>query len=172
MDCMGEPSMNEFQADLAFSLEKNTDESINDRYFQAFPHLAGVEVVTDIEIQKKGIDKVFHFESGNTANVDEKKRRFDYGDILLEEYSDFDKKKIGWLGRDKYTDYIAYIIEGKKLFLFPFLILQRVWLNNYKEWIVRFGRKFADNGNYRTSNIAIPTNILMDELQEAYQLSL
>lgn len=164
--------INDFQTDLEFSLENNSDDQINQVYHRAFPHLREIKVVTDLEMQKKGIDKVFVFEAGNECFVDEKKRRGDYGDVLLEEYSDFDNKRVGWLGRGKYTDYISYIIlPTKKVYLLPFLLLQRVWLNNYHKWLSTYGRKFAINENYRTSNIPVPTNVLLEELKHEFQLT-
>lgn len=81
---------NDFQHDLEFSLE---DELFNQMYYKKFPHLEQIEIVSDIEQQKKGIDKILHLEGGKTIFIDEKKRRKDYGDILIEEYSDFDNKK-------------------------------------------------------------------------------
>lgn len=173
MAIMGQPGVNNFQTDLEFSLENNSDLEVNNAYYRAFPHLSEIKEVKDIETQKKGIDKILVFEAGNECFVDEKKRREDYGDILLEEYSDFDNKKPGWLGREKYTDYISYVIlPTKKMYLFPFLILQKAWLDNYYEWLSVYGRRFAQNKTYRTSNIPIPTNVLLDELKNAYQLSL
>ena len=126
MDCLWQPIMtNNFQTDLEYSLEANDDNYINSRYFVAFPHLIKVETNNDLELQYKGIDKILHFSSGHTYYIDEKKRRKDYGDILLEEYSNYETKRIGWLAKNKYTDYISYIIyPAKKLYLLPFLLLQ------------------------------------------------
>ena len=54
------------------------------------------------------------------------------------------------MGRDKYTDYITYIILCDNIiYLLPFLLLQKAWLNNYKEWVSTYGRKFAQNDGYK-----------------------
>jgi hypothetical protein len=165
--------MNDFPTDLQYSLESNDDEYINSRYFVAFPHLVKVETNTDIELQYKGIDKILHFSNGHSYYVDEKKRRKDYGDILIEEYSNFETKRIGWISKEHYTDYISYIVYPTKImYILPFLILQRVWLQNYNEWQLQYGRKFAQNDGYTTSNIAIPKDILFKELVESMKLSL
>lgn len=167
-----ETKLNDFPTDLEFSLDKVGDDFIDNIYSKAFPHLERIEIVTDLETQKKGIDKYLVFDNGKKISVDEKRRRHDYGDILLEEYSNFERKTIGWLGRSKHTDYIAYILmDSKKIYLLPFLILQKCWIDNYFEWLNKYGRKFANNKIYNTSNIAIPTNVLLNEIKERLLLS-
>lgn len=164
--------MNYFNTDLQYSFEANFDKDINQAYFRAFPHLVNINNIEDKERQLLGVDKELVFENGNTVNVDEKKRRKDYGDILLEEYSNFETKRIGWLGKEKYTDYITYVImPSKKVYFLPFLLLQRVWLENYYEWLMKYGRKFADNGTYKTSSIPIPTEELLSSLKESFNLA-
>jgi len=159
--------MNNFKEDLIYSLEENYNDTIDSFYYNKFPHLKNIIIVEDLNLQKRGIDKILVLDSGKEIMVDEKKRRKDYGDILLEEYSNFEKKKKGWLARDKYTDYITYIItESNTIYLLPFLILQIVWIKNYTKWLNKYGRKFAPNIGYKTSNIPIPTNILLDEIKK------
>lgn len=160
-------TMNRFENDLRYSMSENDNDKFNDLYKRAFPHLAEIEIVSDLGLQKKGVDKIIHFESGKKILIDEKKRRKDYGDILLEEYSDFDKKKVGWLGRDKYTDYIVYaIVPSGVAYFFPFNLLQMSWIENCREWADKYGRKFAQNNGYRTSNIPIPKHVLINSLRD------
>lgn len=164
--------MNNFNTDLLYSLESNFDKTINEAYYHAFPHLVKINEVEDKERQMLGIDKELVFKNGNTVYVDEKKRRTDYGDILLEEYSNFETKRVGWLGKDKYTDYVVYVImPSKKVYFLPFLLLQKVWLENYHEWLIKYGRKFADNGTYKTSSIPVPTEELLSNLKESFNLA-
>lgn len=87
--------MNNFQKDLIYSLKRNEDETINQTYFRIFPDLKEIVPEERLEYQLKGIDKRLIFENSREMLVDEKKRRKDYGDILLEEYSNFENKKIG-----------------------------------------------------------------------------
>lgn len=164
--------MNEFNTDLKYSLDSRDLAGLDKFYFQVFPHLKSIELVENLEEQKKGIDKKLHFECGKILLIDEKKRRKDYGDILLEEYSNFESKKVGWLSRDKYTDYIVYVIqETMTIYLLPFLLLQLAWRNNYKNWLEKYGRKFADNKYYRTSNIPIPIDILLEAIKNEIVLN-
>lgn len=159
--------IHDFHTDLEYSLESGENAIFNRFYFRIFPHLLRVEKIMDENLQKQGIDKILHFEGGKTLSIDEKKRRKDYGDILLEEYSDFDRKKVGWLGASKHTDYIVYaIMPTEKVYLFPFLLLQRVWIRHYRNWKEKYERKFAYNDGYRTSNLAIPTGVILAALSE------
>jgi hypothetical protein len=161
---------NDFQDDLEFSLDTSNEQFIDLVYKRLFPHISDIQKVTDLKLQKQGIDKIFITDSGKRILVDEKIRRKWYGDILLEEYSDYDRKVVGWLGKEKYTDYIAYIVlPAKLLYLLPFLLLQKVWIKNYHCWLKEYGRKFAYNSTWKTSNIAIPINILLNEIRMSMQ---
>jgi len=157
---------NDFATDLQFSLDSRDDKSLNELYHKAFPHLKKIIIVDDLKMQKRGIDKILIMASGKEILVDEKKRRKDYGDILLEEYSNFEKKEWGWLNRSKYTDYIVYVIvPSKKVYFLPFLLLQKAWLKNYPDWLKAYGQEFAKNQFYTTSNIPIPTTVLLESIK-------
>ena len=153
----------DFDTDLEYSNEEN--EMFDNFYKRIFPTLERIEMVTDLTLQFLGIDKKLHFKNGKTVLIDEKKRREDYGDILLEEYSDYHRKRVGWIGSKKHTDYIVYaIMPSKKIYIFPFLILQQVWLNNYHDYVAMFGREFSSNRGYVTSNIPVPVDVLLNSM--------
>lgn len=158
--------MNDFKVDLQYSMIENESKSLDALYMRVFPFLKQIETVIDLENQLAGVDKILIFESGKRLTVDEKKRRKYYGDILLEEYTDFDKKKVGWLGRQKIPDYVVYaILPELRAYFFPFHLLQFAWIKNKDYWIEQYGRKFAQNNGYRTSNVAIPTNVLLEAIK-------
>jgi len=154
----GARSINDFHRDLEWSLNASDCELLDEFYHRAFPHLERIEVVEDLSLQRQGIDKRLVLDNGKAVLVDEKLRRKDYGDILLEEYSVWEQKKVGWLGRHKATDYIVYaIMPSGKVYLLPFLLLQKAWLKHYSVWLERYGRKRAVNDGYVTTNIPVPT---------------
>jgi len=160
-----------FATDLEFSLDSRSDIALNNLYYEAFPHLEKIRIVEDLTMQKRGIDKILILKSGKEILIDEKKRRKNYPDILIEEYSDFDRRKVGWMGRGKYTDYIVYVVmPTMKVYFLPFLLLQKAWLKHYEEWLAEYGRKFAENKNYTTSNIPIPTEVLLDSIRSEMYL--
>jgi hypothetical protein len=159
---------NDFANDLRFSLDSSNDDFINKTYQKIFPHVIEIQKVTDLKLQKSGVDKIFITDSGKAILVDEKIRRKWYGDILLEEFSDYERKTKGWIGREKHTDYIAYIIlPTKTLYLLPFLLLQKVWIENYDYWLKEYGRRYAINESWKTSNIPIPTNVLLNKIRDS-----
>ena len=170
---LGGVKMNDFNTDLEYSLLGNDDQAINSFYFDNFRFLENIDTVTDLELQKEGIDKILTFKGGKQIFIDEKKRRKNYGDILLEEYSNYEKKVAGWLSHKKKTDYISYIIfDDKIVYLLPFLLLQNAWINNYNEWSVKYQRKFAKNPTYTTSNLAIPKQVLFGAIRNEMDIEL
>ena len=169
----GEAGCNCFQDDLQYSLTNNDDKTVNEFYYKHFPFLDKIEFVADITTQKQGIDKVLHFHGGSTINIDEKKRRKNYGDILLEEYSIWESKTAGWLGRSKHTDYITYIILSDNIiYLLPFKLLHMAWVKNYKSWLKKYGRKFTKNPTYTTSNIAVPKDVVFNAINKEMDIKI
>jgi len=153
--------LNDFHADLKYSLENRDDITLNDFYKKAFPLAESVAFCEDLTLQKKSIDKIIRFKNGKSVTVDEKKRRVDYGDILLELWSNKERKKAGWLFYSE-CDYIVYaVLPAGVAYLLPVLLLQMAWKNNRAEWERSYKKHLADNKLYRTENIAIPTNVLL-----------
>ena len=48
-------------------------------------------------------------------------------------------------------------------------ILRETFRRNYNAWLKKYGRVFAKNKNYRTSNIPIPIIELMEEMKLTMQ---
>jgi len=158
----GAIKVNDFKVDLEWSLDSSEDELFNDFYYKAFPNIKEIEFCEDMERQRKGFDKIIHFQNGNWFAIDEKKRRVDYGDILLEIWS-VDKKKRGWL----YTcqcDYIVYaIMPTKKIYLLPTLLLKKAWITNKDKWI-NYKPIIARNKTYVTESRSIKTDELLSAI--------
>lgn len=163
---------NDFYSDLKYSNDKTDNEIINDFYKNYFGRkrkpVKEIITVNDLKRQKQGIDKIIILENGKQITIDEKKRKKDYGDMLLEEWSNEGKKKIGWTGDpDKVTDYIAYIIlPSHKIFMLPYELLQRAWVANWEDWKKRYKKPPAPNYGYFTSNIAPNWDALFNALKE------
>jgi hypothetical protein len=138
-------------------------------YREAFPDLeSSVCVRDDGWAQRGGIDRVLTLASGRTITIDEKVRDADWPDILLEYWSDRDRKTKGWVCKDLACDYIAYaFIPSQTCYLLPFLTLRRVWRQNHKEWVSKYQKIKAQNPGYVTVSVAVPTEILMSSLSDA-----
>lgn len=154
--------MNDFKTDLEWSLDSSEDELFNDFYYKAFPNLKEIEFCEDMERQRKGFDKILHFKNGNWFAIDEKKRRVDYGDILLEIWS-VDRKKRGWLFTCQ-CDYIVYaIMPTSKIYLLPTILLKKAWITNQNKWI-KYKPIIAYNESYITESRAIKVEELLNAI--------
>lgn len=128
-------------------------------------------VVNNIKGNDKGIDLVIKRVGMSDINIDVKERKIDYGDILLEEYSNGTKKTPGWTwDNSKETDVIVYVTPNN-IYLIDALGLRNLWNLDYRSWKSRYqvdrfghptskfdGKTYDDCGNllYRTPNIPVP----------------
>ena len=138
---------------------------VNQFYYSVFPGLRQCYTVLDKEKQILGIDKILRFKVMPSITIDEKIRyKFYKGDILLEEYSNWERQTPGWLMKDHaLCDYISYIVRTEKLvYLLDYRKLKFNWDKNYEKWLNKYKRKFGKTtdryGNvlYHTSNIPVP----------------
>lgn len=139
-------------------------------YKNAFPtYKLSYSVRKDGWAQRGGIDRVIILESGKTITVDEKMRGHDYGDILLEYWSNEEKRVPGWIAKDLACDYIAYAFEpSKKCYILPFQQLRLSWKNKGREWVSKYKRIEAKNIGYTTISVAVPTADLFNELNKSF----
>jgi hypothetical protein len=158
-----------FARSLALSSEQADNPIWQQVYRKAFPSLAAATCVRqDGWAQRGGIDRVLVLASGKTLNVDEKVRAVDYGDVLLEYWSNAERRVPGWVAKDLACDYIAYaVLPTRRCYLLPFNTLRLVWRDNCSVWVGRYPRVNADNGTYTTVSVAVPKEVLFDALRDA-----
>jgi len=128
-------------------------------YRRIWPHmLAAVRLDADSPMQRAGVDRAIFLPSKQVPfYVDEKKRDKDYGDFLVEEWSNLERKKIGWtLDKTKICDFIAYAVPGR-CFLLPFEPLRIACETHLEDWKQRKTvRKWdVQNRTYITRNWSI-----------------
>lgn len=157
---------NNFHADLKFS--DSVSESMDQYYLSALPGAERVETVTDLELQRKGIDKLVHLWDGKVVKIEEKIRRKAWPDVLLELRSR--GKKLGWLFTCQ-ADYITYVyLESRELYFIPVVLLQMAWVQNKDDWIRRYDYVEAGNvtlGGYVSKSIPVPRERLLEDLSRA-----
>jgi hypothetical protein len=145
-------------------------------YRDAFPDLAAmVSTREDGWAQRGGIDRVLTLTSGRTITVDEKVREKTWGDVLLETWSDKERKIPGWMQKKLAIDFIAYAYADSGIcLLLPFNLLRRAWLQNGMEWARAaneqrdgFKKIMAENSSYITESIVVPRSILLDSIRDA-----
>jgi len=93
---IGEGLYDQFKPDLEYSLSLRDNDIFDKFYYRVFPELEHIGFVDDLDIQKKGIDKLLYFKNGSVVTIDEKKRG-GLWDILLELRSWAEMDTPGWL---------------------------------------------------------------------------
>ena len=168
--------VHDFEESLDFS-ESYTDAPWwEEVYRQAFPSMVSMTAVRqDGWAQRGGIDRVIILRSSKTLSIDEKVRRKDRPDILLEYLSNDQTGALGWVAKDLATDYIAYaFIPSQRCYLLPFATLRCAWKEHAAEWIA-LGKAGDDgfricpakNPAYTTFSVAVPIPQLMAALTDA-----
>jgi hypothetical protein len=163
--------LNDFQADLEFGNHASEAPFWEHVYQKAFPDLlAHIQTSEDSPSQRLGIDRILHLRSGKTLLIDEKKRRGEWSDILLEYVSNDRTGAPGWMEKDNLLiDYLAYaFMPSQCVYLFPWQMLRRAWLAHRIEWI-ELGKKkrhgfvhvAAVNPTYQTHSVAVPRQYLL-----------
>jgi len=161
--------MHDFNASLAKSKTYEDAPWWLDVYRAAFPDLeAAVSVRSDGWAQRGGVDRVITLASGRTLTVDEKVREQDWPDILLEYWSDEQRRVPGWVAKNLACDFIAYaFVPSQTCYLLPFQTLRRAWRLNGRDWVGRYKRVEAQNKGYVTVSVAVPTGELLAAMQGA-----
>ena len=154
-----------FRDDLGYSHDARAGAAFDQFYRRVFGGAITITPVHDLRLQRRGVDKVLSLPDGREVRIDEKLRRKDYGDLLIEEFSDFDRQKPGWLSPAARSDFIAYAVEkgdSLEIRLFWTRALRRKAARRWRVWLVRYGRKFAPNGRFRTSVLPVPLGEVAD----------
>lgn len=127
----------DFAASLALSQSYADAPWWLDLYHRAFPTLiTAVSVHDDGWAQRGGIDRVLTLACGRVFTVDEKIRTHDWPDILLEQWSDEERRVAGWVQKPLACDFIAYAFApSRRCYLLPVVPLQRSWRLFGRRWV-------------------------------------
>lgn len=142
-------------------------------YMGYFPDFEDMSVpVTDLDWQRKGVDRVVHLQGGVKVFIDEKLRPETWTDVFLEKWSSIEDKTPGWVNKSLHCDFIAYAFEdSKNCFMLPFQQLRRVWVLHGPEWEQRYGTKWVknyrrDGSTYNTVGVPVPIGVLMQAIRD------
>lgn len=140
-----------------------------DTYRRAFPRLrSAVSVRQDGWAQRGGVDRVLTLACGRTYTVDEKVRAEDWNDILLEQWSDEERRSPGWVQKPLACDFIAYAYAPSGVcYLLPVAPLQRAWRQHGRQWIKEYGQRRAQNLGYVSVSVPVPRAVLMWAIVDA-----
>jgi hypothetical protein len=166
--------VHEFENDLRFSEEASCESFWNAIYEKAFPTLvSSMSCPGDYESQRQGIDRVVLLSSGQLLRIDEKKRRGQWNDMLLEYIANDQTNAPGWIEKNLAIDYLAYaFMPTQTCYLFPWPFLQKAWFENKERWLVKYRKVPAQNPTYKTWCLAVPINSLYYAVNQATRITL
>lgn len=168
-------TVHNFNESLAWSHHQEDQPFWREVYEKAFPSMVHFHSTrADGWAQRGGIDRTIMLEDGTVITVDEKVRREDYPDILIEHWSDEKRRIPGWGHRDKSLtcDYIAYaLIPSQTCYLLPYQVLRRAIKLNGQTWWTKAKSKSpgyriveANNRTYKTISYVVPTEVLLEAI--------
>lgn len=165
--------LHDFDAALALSHQYAAAPWWEAVYRSSFPDFVGmVDMRQDGQAQRRGVDRVVYCRRDKSFRIDEKVRAKDYGDILLEYWSDHARRKPGWVAKDLACDFIAYaVVPAEVCYLLPFEPLRRAWRLHRKRWVAHCRRVEAQNDGYVTVSVAVPVDTLLSALTAAMRTS-
>lgn len=167
--CSRLSKVHDFNRSLAFSHSQSEAPWWEEVYREAFTTFESMwSVRQDGWAQRAGIDRQVLLRDGTVLKIDEKVRTEDWSDILLEYWSDEEKRVPGWVAKDLSCDYIAYaLVPSRTCYLLPFQLLRRVWKKHRAEWVGTYQRIEAHNNTYRTISVAVPPSVLLSAIADA-----
>lgn len=127
-----------------------------------------VEIATEKQDRFQGIDYLATLTGQNKVSVDLKVRQHEYPDLLLEELSVVEQRKIGWtLDPGKQTDYILYLFPQTDQ-LVPYPPLRVAFAENLTGWKVMYGSETStsDEGSWHTRWTAVPDKVVFDAISK------
>lgn len=138
-------------------------------YRKAFPNMVNHMLGSgDTQSQRMGIDRIILLGNGRMLRIDEKKRRQDFPDILLEYVSVDATNAPGWIEKDLAIDYLAYaFMPTKRCYLFDWLMLRRAWIRYGDEWKRVHRIVKAQNNGYQTHSVAVPIEVVRGAVRRA-----
>lgn len=137
-------------------------------YQEAFPDFESMsDPITDLTMQRRGIDRIITLAGGKTLYIDEKLRPKTWTDVLLEKWSSVEHSKPGWAAKPLHCDYVAYAFEDSCIcYVIPFQQLRRAWEQHGAVWEQRYGIIPADNGSYTTICVPVPIGVLLSAIRD------
>ena len=157
--------MNYFSKDFAWSNSEAVRLFWQGIYKAAFGALDTIELVVDKQEQKKGVDVIVYLPDGQAIKVEEKIRRKNWDDIVLEVWSDKKRKIPGWAVKEQEANILAYgFFQGKYAHLFERQKLRTVFIENGRTWAKEFGTITAHNQGYDTVSIPVPIRVLQETM--------
>jgi hypothetical protein len=140
-----DPIVHDFKKELDYSMLASHEPAWLEFYYRLWPNLVRVVRNDKGEVwQRWGLDRLLFLPAGHQLWIDEKKRKKDYGDVLIEEWNVgrygsggvYHGEKMGWsLDKTKRCHFVAYAVPvAAKCYLLPFELLRITCEENLGRW--------------------------------------
>jgi hypothetical protein len=123
--------------------------------------------ITDISLDKLGVDRICWFKDGKTELYDEKNDHWNTPNFVIEWYSNLESGKLGWtLDSTKITHVVAYMrwkqsgcwfVKAKEL--------RKLAEKRVEQWSKVHKVVDCDNKSYTTRNVMVPLDVLQEDLE-------
>lgn len=128
-----------FASDLAQANLDERDPKFVKTILRAFPGSVQLEQVTDLSLQKSGVDAKLHYKNGDTKLIQLKMRTEYFQDELLEWLSSHLPLRPGWIQSPSSADFICFYHQKQgHLNVFPWPELQAAWFLNRAKWFQQY----------------------------------
>ena len=165
--------VHDFQERNNWSLQNRWKPYWDTAYGEYFHGYEGRKPITDVALQKQGVDVIVSTSAGKGFLIDEKVRdRHDTGDILLElgnRYPSGHRTK-GWIMKPLKIDFLAYAFAPSSIcYVLPFPALQRAFFKHKVAWWAAYRSALVEarNASYVTCSLPIPTRVLLSAISDA-----
>lgn len=159
------PKVHNFRESLDWSNSKEVQEYWLQVYGKLFGDIGSISEVTGKnQAQRLGIDRVIVLKSGKILRIEEKTRKKDHEDILLEYESGHGDGK-GWANKKLLADYFAYGMPSQA-YVWPYENFRRVWTKRKYKWIKEYKTIQVRNIGWTTKCIAVPIEVFQKEIMK------
>lgn len=141
---------------------------------KAFPNVTNVSRSFTGD-DRTGVDYWVIVSQDKSISVDVKVRELDpidcgYGDDVALEIWSVVGRSVGWtLDAGKKTDYVLwYWTTTGRFFMVPFLMLCKVFRDNYDAWTRRYKHATQDSGSWKSECVFVPREELVRAMYDAY----
>lgn len=126
-------------------------------FYERVLNVIEVTYIRDKKQQLDGKDLKVDTIEGDEVYVDEKVRKDPWTDIALEEISNVNTGRPGWLTDGKGTDYICYaVVPLNLIYWLPFKELLATFKKRKALWEYHYGAKYPVNRGYKSKIIPVP----------------
>jgi len=164
MDYLGgrSPKVNDYQIDKR--LEEDASLKFDACYMTYFSNLVKIVRITDKWLQLRGHDVHLFFRDGTRFVIDEKARRKDWDDILIEYLSNQETGRVGWIYRNE-SDSLAYLFPTKGCYLLDTKMIRK-WVHDktssFWELPDISAKNRYDGGEYTTISKSVPITTMQE----------